>query len=145
LHQEVCCLFHEEVMCNSTKIFYDVSVVVIVYGCVTPLWGDAGQLVYIPFFTLHWSRFITNVLSFPFRTRRRPSMNFQIEGWTTSSYLFRRRWAASAWSFVLPMSLIVSWHIHAPNLWRKECGVASTVVTSRSTDIIVFQQVHDGC
>ena len=27
----------------------------------------------------------------PFRTRRRPSMNFQIEGWTTSSSLFRRR------------------------------------------------------
>jgi len=33
LHQEVCCLFHEEVMCDSTKVFYDVSVVVIVYGC----------------------------------------------------------------------------------------------------------------
>jgi len=33
---------------------------------------------------------------------------------------------------------------HAPNLWRKECGVVSTVVTSRSTDIIVFQPVQDG-
>jgi len=32
-HQEVCCLFHEEVMCDSTKIFYDVSVVVMVYDC----------------------------------------------------------------------------------------------------------------
>jgi len=32
-HQEVGCLFHEEVMCDSTQIFYDVSVVAIVYGC----------------------------------------------------------------------------------------------------------------
>ena len=34
--------------------------------------------------------------------------------------------------------------VHAPNLRRKESGEASTVVTSRSTDIIVFQPVQDG-
>jgi len=33
---------------------------------------------------------------------------------------------------------------HAPNLWQKDCGVASTVVTFRSTDIIVFKPVQDG-
>ena len=32
-HQEVCYLFHEEVMCDPTQIFYDVSVVVIVCDC----------------------------------------------------------------------------------------------------------------
>ena len=34
--------------------------------------------------------------------------------------------------------------VHAPNLWRKVCRAASTVVTSRSADIIVFQPVQDG-
>jgi len=49
------------------------------------------------------------VTSFPFWTPWRPSINFQIEGWTTSSSLFRRRWAASAWLFVPSMLLIVRW------------------------------------
>ena len=34
--------------------------------------------------------------------------------------------------------------VHAPNLWRKECGASSTVVVCRSTDIIVFRPVPDG-
>jgi len=38
---------------------------------------------------------------------RRPSVNFQIEGWTTTSSLFRRRWAASMWLFILSMPFIV--------------------------------------
>jgi len=34
--------------------------------------------------------------------------------------------------------------VHAPNLWWKERGAASTVVTSRPADIIGFQPVQDG-
>ena len=34
--------------------------------------------------------------------------------------------------------------VHAQNLWRKESGAVSAVVTSRSNDIIVFQPVQDG-
>jgi len=55
--------------------------------------------------------YCTYVTSLPFWTGRRPSMDFQIEGWTTSSSLFRRQWAASAWMFFLSMPLIVRWYM----------------------------------
>jgi len=45
-------------MCDSTQMFYDVSVVVIVYGCEEPL------VNYYIFPSFHWSRFTTNVSLF---------------------------------------------------------------------------------
>jgi len=43
-------------MCDSTKIFYDVSVVVIVYGC------EETLVNLFIFSSFHWSKFTTNVL-----------------------------------------------------------------------------------
>ena len=96
-HQEVCCLFHEKVTCDFTKIFDDVSVVVIV-TIVRRCWSAS---MYSRFFTGPRSprTYCSYVTSLPFWTRRRPSMNFQIEGWTTSSSLFRHPWAALACFF----------------------------------------------
>jgi len=48
LHQEVCCLFHEEVMCE-----FHADILWCLCCCNRlRLWGDAGQLIYIPVFSL---------------------------------------------------------------------------------------------
>ena len=73
-------------MCNSTKIFYDVTVV-IVYGCEEAL---VSQYI-LPSF--HWSRFTTNVLLIcdisPLVDAAKTIYELLDEGWTTPCSLFR--------------------------------------------------------
>ena len=78
------------------------------------LWEGAGQLVYIPVFSLvqvHHERIAHMWHLFPFGRGEVRLWTSRIEGWIMSSSLFRRRWAASAGLFVLSVPLIVRWYM----------------------------------
>ena len=109
------------------------------------LWGGAGQLVYIPSF--HWSRFTTDVLLICDISSIFDAVKAIYElpdgGMDNVKFSFQ---ASMSCLGVVVCSVNAAYCSlpRAPNLWWKECGTASTVVTSRSTDIIVFQLVQDG-
>ena len=133
LHQEVCCLFQEDILwylccCNRLR-----------------LWGGAGQLVYIPIFSLvhvHHERIahMWHLSSFG-----QGKAIYELPDWGMD---VKFSFQASMGCLSVVVCFVNAAYcelVHAPDLWRKECGASSTVVTSRSADIIVFQPVQDGC
>ena len=108
------------------------------------LWGGACQLVYIPVFSLvpvHHERIAHMRHLAPFGRG-------EDHLWTSRLRDWQRRVLFSGVSGCFGVVCFCQCRLLRPGtrskLWRKKCGATSTVVTSRSTDIIVFQSVRDG-
>ena len=109
------------------------------------LWRGAGQLVYIPVFSLVQVHHEHIAHMWHFSLLDAAKTIHELPDWGMDNVKFSFQASMGCFGVVVcSVNAAYCALVHAPNLWRKESGAVSTVVTSRSADTIVFQPVQDG-